>query len=414
MNLYPNEKFLDHVIILKTYSPNVDLTVHPMAYRGSYGGLEILEDNQEFKDFMINHNFDKPSIKNEYLLDTYFYENNFSFLTEILNQIIKTYPVYKKIKEEIIIKINEEKENDCTFINETKNLNLTITDFDGEKFEVSQTLENKKYNLDEIKNKYLIKFFQNEDYLDEIKEYLRRRVFYKSDFDLIKKLDEDKYFLIKDNIEEFEKYLGDIIEKYQNHQNVFLKDNSVFYKNNDEANKLSLYVVKYIYYLDGSLESKINLIERRKKEDNKKELNSLLKEEKEKNLKLEKEISDLKKQLEEKNELNLNKIKETKEYKEIENENKELKSQLSKFPFKEGEKIMSIIFMSLDERLHYSIICKNTDIFYTVLTELKENFPEYFEKDIIYILKGKKIDIKKTIEQNGIKNSDIIILSQIE
>ena len=396
MNLYPSKKFLDHVIILKTYSLNVDLTVHPMAYRGSYGGLEILEDNQEFKDFMINHNFDKPSIKNEYLLDTDFYEKNFTFLIEILNQIIKTYPVYKKIKEEIIIKIKEEKENVCTFIIETKNLNLTITDFNGEKFEVSQTLENKKYNL------------------DEIKEYLRMRVFYKSDFDLVKKLDEDKYFLIKDNIEEFEKYLGDIIEKYQNHQNVFLKDKSVFYKNNDEANKLSLYVVKYIYYLDGSLESKINLIERRKKEDNKKELNSLLKEEKEKNLKLEKENSDLKKQLEVKNELNLNKIKETKEYKEIENENKELKSQLSKFPFKEGEKIMSIIFMSLDERLHYSIICKNTDIFYTVLTELKENFPEYFEKDIIYILKGKKIDIKKTIEQNGIKNSDIIILSQIE
>ena len=49
-----------------------------------------------------------------------------------------------------------------------------------------------------------------------------------------------------------------------------------------------------------------------------------------------------------------------------------------------------------------------------MLTELKENFPEYFEKDIIYILKGKKIDIKKTIEQNGIKNSDTIILSQIE
>ena len=195
MNLYPNEKFLDHVIILNTYSPNVDPTVSPRAYRGSYGGLEILEDNQEFKDFMINHNFDKPSIKNEYLLDTYFYENNFSFLTEILNQIIKTYPVYKKIKEEIIIKINEEKENDCTFINETKNLNLTITDFDGEKFEVSQTLENKKYNLDEIKNKYLIKLFENENYSDETKRKIRLNALINSDFDLIKKLNEDKYSL---------------------------------------------------------------------------------------------------------------------------------------------------------------------------------------------------------------------------
>ena len=75
---------------------------------------------------------------------------------------------------------------------------------------------------------------------------------------------------------------------------------------------------------------------------------------------------------------------------------------------------MSIIFMSLDEKLHFSNICKNTDKFYTVLTELKENFPEYFEKDVIYFLKGKKIDIEKTIEKNGIKNSDIIILNKIE
>ena len=153
---------------------------------------------------------------------------------------------------------------------------------------------------------------------------------------------------------------------------------------------------------------------RKKAEDMKKELKASFEEEKEKNLKLEKEINDLRKQLEEKNELRMNLIKETKEYIEIENENKELKSKLSRFPFtlEEGEKIMSIIFMSSDEKLHYSVICKNTNKFHTTLVELEENFPEYFEKNIIFTSNGKKINIYKTLEQNGIKNNDIIILNQ--
>ena len=114
----------------------------------------------------------------------------------------------------------------------------------------------------------------------------------------------------------------------------------------------------------------------------KKELKVLFEEEKEKNLKLEKEINDLRKKLDENNELKINLIKETKEYIEIENENKELKSKLSRFPFtlEEGEKIMSIISMSSDEKLHYSVICKNTNKFHTTLVELEKNFLEYFEK----------------------------------
>ena len=59
-------------------------------------------------------------------------------------------------------------------------------------------------------------------------------------------------------------------------------------------------------------------------------------------------------QLDKTNEFKMNLIKETKEYKEKENENKELKSKLSRFPFtlEEGEKIMPIIFMPSDEKLH--------------------------------------------------------------
>ena len=50
---------------------------------------------------------------------------------------------------------------------------------------------------------------------------------------------------------------------------------------------------------------------------------------------------------------------------EKDKEIKELRIKLSRFPFelKEGEKLMTVNFQSLDQKLKsYSIICKNTDL----------------------------------------------------
>ena len=74
------------------------------------------------------------------------------------------------------------------------------------------------------------------------------------------------------------------------------------------------------------------------------------------------------------------------------------------------EKLISLIFISFDENIHYSIICKNTDIFSNILTLLYDKYPEYKNLKISFIINGKEINISKSIEDNKIKNSDIIKL----
>ena len=73
---------------------------------------------------------------------------------------------------------------------------------------------------------------------------------------------------------------------------------------------------------------------------------------------------------------------------------------------------MSILFISSNQKLHHSVICKNTDEFYKIESQLYKKYPEYTENENFFILNGKKINRYKTLEQNGVKNNDIIILNE--
>ena len=101
---------------------------------------------------------------------------------------------------------------------------------------------------------------------------------------------------------------------------------------------------------------------------------------------------------------------------EKDKEIKELRLKLSRLPFtlEEEEKLMSIIFMSLDKKFIYSVICKNTDEFYKIEGQLYKSFPEYSEKEIFFSVNERKINKHKTLEENNIKNNDTIILNIIE
>ena len=101
---------------------------------------------------------------------------------------------------------------------------------------------------------------------------------------------------------------------------------------------------------------------------------------------------------------------------EKEKEIKELKLKLSRYPFvlEEGEKLMSIIFNSVDQKLNFSVICKNTDEFHKIEAQLYKNYPEYSENDNFFTVKGIKVNRYKTLENNNIKNNDVIILNMIE
>ena len=95
---------------------------------------------------------------------------------------------------------------------------------------------------------------------------------------------------------------------------------------------------------------------------------------------------------------------------------KDLELKITRFPFtlEKGEKLMTIIFITPDQKLHYSVICKNTEEFHKIEGQLYKEYPEYTENENYFILNGKKINKYKTLEQNGINNNDIIILNEIE
>ena len=73
---------------------------------------------------------------------------------------------------------------------------------------------------------------------------------------------------------------------------------------------------------------------------------------------------------------------------------------------------MSVIFTSVDQKAHYSIICKNTDTIHSLEAELYNEYPEYSETDNYFLCKGQVINKFKTLEVNHIKNGDIILLNK--
>jgi len=88
----------------------------------------------------------------------------------------------------------------------------------------------------------------------------------------------------------------------------------------------------------------------------------------------------------------------------------ELKISQFHFKFSPIEKIISIIFTSLDQNIICPFICKNTDIFKFIENKLYENYLEYKGLDNIFISNGRKIDKNKSLDENKIKNNDIITI----
>jgi len=94
----------------------------------------------------------------------------------------------------------------------------------------------------------------------------------------------------------------------------------------------------------------------------------------------------------------------------------DLKEKLSRYPceLSYGEKLMSVIITSQDQKIHFSIICKNTTTFNRIEEKIYKDYPEFLEIENYFLVNGNKINKYKTMEENHIKNSDIIILHQLD
>ena len=91
--------------------------------------------------------------------------------------------------------------------------------------------------------------------------------------------------------------------------------------------------------------------------------------------------------------------------------------KLSKFPFElqDGEIMMTLIISSVDQKIiNHSIICKNTEILNQIENRLYKFFPEFSKTENFFTLNGKKINKYQNLDENNIKNNDMILLNIID
>ena len=93
---------------------------------------------------------------------------------------------------------------------------------------------------------------------------------------------------------------------------------------------------------------------------------------------------------------------------------KELKEKIKRYPFvlEKNERLMAIIFYSVDQKVHYPMICKNTDTIHKLEEKLYEEYPNLSERENYFLCKGGLINKFQSFEKMKIKNGDIIILNQ--
>ena len=91
----------------------------------------------------------------------------------------------------------------------------------------------------------------------------------------------------------------------------------------------------------------------------------------------------------------------------------DLNAKLKRYPFilEEGEKIMSIIFTSVDQNLNYSMICKNTDTISQLELKLYQEYSKLDRAHHYFICNGNVLNKFEKLEKLKIKNGDIIVLN---
>ena len=106
-----------------------------------------------------------------------------------------------------------------------------------------------------------------------------------------------------------------------------------------------------------------------------------------------------------KNKLDEERDKNLKLVKELENEKKKVET-LTKIT----EKLIAVNFRTSDQIINYPIPGKSSDKFSTLLEKLYEEYPELKKKNIFFLANGNVINVSTTIEENKITSGTTIII----
>ena len=301
-------------------------------------------------------------------------------------------------------------------------------------------------NLDDLKFKENISKSEYENILTQFNKFIikfgrikaLKSSLFESFIKKAKEFTENGFSILLKNQNNEEKNNNNKVNNFINNMNEILS----FDKNDpsskflfEEEKELFNNMKNYIQKINNNLKNNKIILEKKNEElneiinklkldlDKEKEINNNL------NLnikKLEIEIKDKEKQINEEklrnNDLNkkIKNINNTSHNSEIledlvkklgekENEIKELKEILP-FEYTKGEKILIVTFSSLNEDIHYSMICKNTDDFYRLEITFYNKYPEYKKGNNIFSIHGKEIDRYNDLESNNITDNDILLV----
>ena len=82
----------------------------------------------------------------------------------------------------------------------------------------------------------------------------------------------------------------------------------------------------------------------------------------------------------------------------------------------ENDKIISVLFMTQGNQdiINYSMACRTIDLFSSLEKRLYQDFPKYRKVEKFFMVNTNRIFSDKTLEENKIKNNDIIHLFPID
>ena len=126
---------------------------------------------------------------------------------------------------------------------------------------------------------------------------------------------------------------------------------------------------------------------------------------------LNKEINNLKNELEivKKNNIDLSRLLFNIKQLNAKNENNR-----NGIIYKEGDKIISVGFLSIDQKIHYNRAYRDSEILAKVEEDLYNEYPELKDRDTYLLLNGNKIKRFKSLKENNIKNGDIILVNYFD
>jgi len=96
---------------------------------------------------------------------------------------------------------------------------------------------------------------------------------------------------------------------------------------------------------------------------------------------------------------------------------KELEKEIEKYKnyfLQPGEKLLTIKFISIDKTINFEIYAKNTEYFSKLETSLYEKYPKYKDTENYFLVNGKKLNRHRTLEENNIKDNDILTLGVLD